>query len=83
MTLKSDLKEVQFTQNYLFLVKASLLYYLEGAPNFKKHKGHLISNCKLSSREFFQKKQTNEFVFSMRCVLVVFLEEIEDSKKAF
>ena len=34
-TLKSDLKEVQFTQNYLFLVKASLLYYLEGAPNFK------------------------------------------------
>ena len=30
-TLKSDLKEVQFTGNYIFLVKAPLLY-LEGAP---------------------------------------------------
>ena len=34
LTLTSDLKEVQFTQNYLFWVKAPL-QYLEGAPNFK------------------------------------------------
>ena len=33
-TLKSDLKETQFTQNYLFWVKAHL-WYLEGAPSFK------------------------------------------------
>ena len=33
-TLKSDLKEAQFTQNYLFWVKAPL-WYLEGAPSFK------------------------------------------------
>ena len=33
-TLESDLKEAQFTQNDLFLVKAPLKY-LEGAPNFK------------------------------------------------
>ena len=33
-TSKSDLKEVQLTQNYLFWVKASLKY-LEGATNFK------------------------------------------------
>ena len=34
-TLNSDLKEVQFTQCYLFWVKAPLYQYLKGAPNFK------------------------------------------------
>ena len=34
LTLQSDLKEVQLTQNYLFWVKAPL-QYLEGALNFK------------------------------------------------
>ena len=33
-TLKSDLKEAQFTQDHLFWVKAPL-WYLEGAPSFK------------------------------------------------
>jgi len=34
-TLKLYLKEVQFTQNHLFWVKAPLWLYLEGAPNLK------------------------------------------------
>ena len=38
-------------------------------------------NCQV---EDSSKKRTNEFIFtSMRCVFVRFLEEIEDSKKAF
>ena len=46
-------------------------------------KGQLISkaNCQVVNSS---KKQTNEFVFtSMQHVFVCFLEEIEDSKKAF
>ena len=46
-------------------------------------KGHLIwkANCQAVNSS---KKQTNEFVFTtMLCVFVCFLEEIEDSKKAF
>ena len=46
-------------------------------------KGQLISkaNCQAMKSS---KKRTNEFVFtSMRRVFVRFLEEIEDSKKAF
>ena len=46
-------------------------------------KGQLISkaNCQAVKSA---KKRTNEFVFtSMRCVFIRFLEEIEDSKKAF
>ena len=46
-------------------------------------KGQLISkaNCQAVNSS---KKRTNEFVFtSMRFVFVRFLEEIEDSKKAF
>ena len=46
-------------------------------------KGQLISkaNCQAVNSS---KKRTNEFVFtSMRRVFVRFLEEIEDSKKAF
>ena len=46
-------------------------------------KGQLISkaNCQAVDSS---KKRTNEFVFTtMRCVFVRFLEEIEDSKKAF
>ena len=46
-------------------------------------KGHLISkaNCQAVNSS---KKRTNEFVFTtMCCVFVRFLEEIEDSKKAF
>ena len=45
--------------------------------------GQLISkaNCQAVN---FSKKQTNEFVFTtMRRVFVCFLEEIEDTKKAF
>ena len=47
------------------------------------HKGQLISkaNCQALNSS---KKRTNEFVFTtMRRVFVRFLEEIEDSKKAF
>ena len=50
---------------------------------FASIKGQLISkaNCQAVNSS---KKRTNEFVFtSMRCVFVRFLEEIEDSKKAF
>ena len=50
---------------------------------FTLPKGQLISkaNCQAVNSS---KKQTNEFVFtSMRRVFVRFLEEIEDSKKAF
>ena len=46
-------------------------------------KGQLISkaNCQAVNSS---KKRTNEFVFTtMRRVFVRFLEEIEDSKKAF
>ena len=46
-------------------------------------KGQLISkaNCQAVNSS---KKRTNEFVFtSIQCVFVRFLEEIEDSKKAF
>ena len=46
-------------------------------------KGQLISkaNCQAVNSS---KKRTNEFVFTtMRRVFVCFLEEIEDSKKAF
>ena len=46
-------------------------------------KGQLISkaNCQAVNSS---NKRTNEFVFTtMRCVFVRFLEEIEDSKKAF
>ena len=46
-------------------------------------KGQLISkaNCQAMNSS---KKRTNEFVFTtMRRVFVRFLEEIEDSKKAF
>ena len=46
-------------------------------------KGQLISkaNCQAVNSS---KERTNEFVFtSMRCVFVRFLEEIEDSQKAF
>ena len=46
-------------------------------------KGQLIlkANCQVVNSS---KKQTNEFVFtSMQHVFVCFLEEIEDSKKAF
>ena len=46
-------------------------------------KGQLISkaNCQAVNSS---KKRTNEFVFTtMRSVFVRFLEEIEDSKKAF
>ena len=55
-----------------------------------------ITSCKYpfskgqtNSKWFFQavnssKKRANEFVFTtMRCVFVCFLEEIEDSEKAF
>ena len=45
-TLKSDLKEVQFPQNYLFCVKGPLLY-LEGTLNLatvKKHNNNKYSN---------------------------------------
>ena len=47
------------------------------------YKDQLISkaNCRAVNSS---KKRTNEFVFtSMRCVFVCFLEEIEDSIKAF
>ena len=47
------------------------------------YKGQLISkgNCQAVNSS---KKRTNEFVFtSMRRVFIHFLEEIEDSKKAF
>ena len=47
------------------------------------NKGQLIwkANCEAINSS---KKQTNEFIFtSMRRVFVCFLEEIEDSKKAF
>ena len=50
---------------------------------FRMFKGQLISkaNCQALSSS---KKRTYEFVFtSMRCVFVCFLEEIEDSIKAF
>ena len=46
-------------------------------------KGHLIwkANCQAVNSS---KKRTNEFVFTrVRCVFVRFLEEIEDSKRAF
>ena len=46
-------------------------------------KGQLISkaNCQAVNSS---KKRPNELVFtSMRCVFVSFLEEIEDTKKAF
>ena len=55
--------------------------------NFRKEtvplKGQLISkaNCQAVNSS---KKRTNDFVFTtMRCVFVGFLEEIEDTKKAF
>ena len=39
------------------------------------------ANCRAVNSS---KKRTNEFVFTtMQCVFVCFLEEIEDSKKAF
>ena len=53
------------------------------APALSSGKGQLISkaNCQAVNSS---KKRTNEFVFtSMRCVFILFLEEIEDSKKAF
>ena len=46
-------------------------------------KGQLISkaNCHAVNSS---KKRTNEFIFTgMRCVFIRFMEEIEDSKKAF
>ena len=46
-------------------------------------KGQLISkgNCQVVNSS---KKRTNELIFtSMQCVFVRFLEEIEDTKKAF
>ena len=46
-------------------------------------KGQLISkaNCQVVNSS---KKRINEFVFTtMQCVYIRFLEEIEDSKKAF
>ena len=46
-------------------------------------KGQLISKANCQAVNSSQKR-TNEFVFTnMRCVFVPFLEEIEDSKKAF
>ena len=46
-------------------------------------KGHLISKANCQAVNSY-KKRTNEFVFTtMRRVFVCFLEEIEDSKKAF
>ena len=51
--------------------------------NYIVAKGHLISkaNCQAMNPS---KKRMNEFVFtSMRRVFICFLEEIEDSKKAF
>ena len=59
-----------------------MLRYPSG-PGFGLTKGQLISkaNCQAVN---FSKKRTNEFVFiTMRRVFVCFLEEIEDSKKAF
>ena len=50
---------------------------------FNSCKGQLISkaNCQAMNSS---KKRTNEFIFtSMRHVFVCFLEEMEDSKKAF
>ena len=50
---------------------------------YQKFKGQLISktNCQAVNSS---KKRTNKFVFtSMRRIFVCFLEEIEDSKKAF
>ena len=46
-------------------------------------KGQLISKANLLSREFLQK--TNEWILftTMQRVLVLFLEEIEDTKKNF
>ena len=52
-------------------------------PNMYFSKGHLISkaNCQAVNSS---KKQTNEFVFTaMQRVFLHFLEEIEDTKKAF
>ena len=47
------------------------------------HKGQLISKANYQALNS-SKKRTNEFVFTtMRRVFVRFLEEIEDSKKAF
>ena len=45
-TLKSNLKEVQFTQNYLFWVKAPL-WYLKGALNFKTR--HRLKNITITN----------------------------------
>ena len=46
-------------------------------------KGQLISKANYQAMNS-SKKRTNEFVLtSMRCVLVPFLEEIEDSNNAF
>ena len=50
---------------------------------FQPSKGQLISKANYQAMSS-SKKRTNEFVFtSMRRVFVCFLEEIEDSKKAF
>ena len=47
------------------------------------NKGKLISKANCQAEDS-SKKRTNEFVFtSMRRVFVRFLEEIEDTKKAF
>ena len=46
-------------------------------------KGQLISKASCQALNS-SKKRTNEFVFTtMRCVLVPFLEEIEDTRKTF
>ena len=50
---------------------------------FVKAKGQLISKANCQAEDS-SKKRTNEFIFtSMRHVFICFLEEIEDSKKAF
>ena len=53
------------------------------AKKYLTFKGQLISKANFQAMNS-SKKRTNEFLFtSMRCVFVCFLEEIEDSKKAF
>ena len=80
------LRYVSSFQN-LFIFKFSTYSFAQNSRThfliFTFSKGQLISkaNCQAVNSS---KKRTNEFVFTiMQCVFVRFLEEIEDTKKAF
>ena len=85
INVKSKVRHVIHRDTVPEIIDSSPMSITDLFPNkFLGHfKGQLISkaNCQAVNSS---KKRTNEFVFtSMRRVFVRFLEEIEDSKKAF